>query len=133
LSLDQRQGACCIGHVGILAGQAAAQETELRFSTYLTADNRIVEIMINPMRAGYAKLTGASSRIELYPDGQLIKGAAPQLEGIRAGTADFTYTLAAFTPELMPRTLMFELHGRELQSRRFGCHRVLAKERHSDP
>ena len=96
-----------------LGAIASAQEPEftLKLHHFLGPRAPAHTQMLEPWAKGIEDDSGGRIRIEIYPS-MSLGGAPPQLiRQVRDGVVDIVWTLNGYTPELFPRTEVFELPG----------------------
>jgi TRAP-type transport system periplasmic protein len=94
-----------------LAAPAVAEPAELKFASFVGRMHRVDVHLITPMEQAWEGLVNGASKIVVYAGGELLPGVRPQYEGVVDGTADFTFSMAAYAADAFPNTLMFELPG----------------------
>ncbi|HEX9904253.1 MAG TPA: TRAP transporter substrate-binding protein [Propylenella sp.] len=96
-----------------LGAIASAQEPEftLKLHHFLGPKAPAHTQMLEPWAKRVEADSGGRIRIEIYPS-MSLGGAPPQLiRQVRDGVVDIVWTLNGYTPELFPRTEVFELPG----------------------
>jgi len=96
-----------------LGAIASAQEPEftLKLHHFLGPKAPAHTQMLEPWAKRVEADSGGRIRIEIYPS-MSLGGAPPQLiRQVRDGVVDIVWTVNGYTPELFPRTEVFELPG----------------------
>jgi TRAP-type C4-dicarboxylate transport system substrate-binding protein len=97
----------------LLAGGALAQEPEytLKLHHLLGPNSPAQKNMLEPWAKNIEEDSNGRIKIEIYPS-MSLGGAPPQLVSqARDGVVDIIWTVNGYTPELFPRTEVFELPG----------------------
>jgi TRAP-type C4-dicarboxylate transport system substrate-binding protein len=97
----------------LLAGGALAEEPEytLKLHHLLGPNSPAQKNMLEPWAEEVEEDSHGRIDIEIYPS-MSLGGAPPQLiRQVRDGVVDIIWTVNGYTPELFPRTEVFELPG----------------------
>ncbi len=98
-------GAVCAA----LATTAAAQPIVLKLHHFLPPKSPAQVMMLAPWAKRVEKASGGKVKIEIYPS-MSLGGKPPQLiNQVRDGVVDIVWTVNGYTPNLFPRTEVFEL------------------------
>jgi TRAP-type C4-dicarboxylate transport system substrate-binding protein len=92
---------------------AAAQEPEftLKLHHLLGPNSPAQKNMLEPWANRVMEDSGGRIKIDIYPS-MSLGGSPPQLvQQVRDGVVDIVWTVNGYTPELFPRTEVFELPG----------------------
>ena len=104
------------GLAGVVLSLAAAsgsmaQEVTLKFHHILGPKSPAQVNMIEPWVKAVEEDSGGRIKIEIFP-AMSLGGTPPQLvRQVRDGVVDLVWTVNGYTPELYPRTEVFELPG----------------------
>jgi len=91
------------------APAAAAQPITLKLHHFLPPKSYAHATMLVPWAQNVEKAAGGKVKIELYPS-MSLGGKPPQLiNQVRDGVVDIVWTVNGYTPELFPRSEVFEL------------------------
>lgn len=91
--------------------EARAQEVSLKLHHLLGPKAPAQTKMLEPWAKRVMDDSGGRIKIEIYPS-MSLGGAPPQLiSQVRDGVVDIIWTVNGYTPELFPRTEVFELPG----------------------
>lgn len=94
-----------------LSSGSMAQEVTLKFHHILGPKSPAQVNMIEPWARKVEEDSGGRIKIEIYP-AMSLGGTPPQLvRQVRDGVVDLVWTVNGYTPELYPRTEVFELPG----------------------
>jgi len=92
-----------------LAGSATAQTITLKLHHLLPAVAPAQTKMLEPWARDVEKAAGGKVKIELYP-AMSLGGKPPELiNQVRDGVVDIVWTVNGYTPNLFPRSEVFEL------------------------
>jgi len=92
-----------------LSAPAAAQQINLKLHHLLPPQSPAHTKMLTPWAQNVEKASGGKVKIELYPS-MSLGGKPPQLiNQVRDGVVDIIWTVNGYTPELFPRSEVFEL------------------------
>ena len=95
--------------VAALAGSASAQTITLKLHHLLPAVAPAHTKMLAPWAQDVEKASGGKVKIELYP-AMSLGGKPPELiNQVRDGVVDIIWTVNGYTPNLFPRSEVFEL------------------------
>lgn len=100
-----------LGAIGLfaLAGNAQAQTITLKLHHLLPAVSPAHTQMLAPWAQDVEKASGGKVKIELYPN-MTLGGKPPELiNQARDGVVDIIWTVNGYTPNLFPRSEVFEL------------------------
>ena len=88
-------------------------EVTLKFEHVLPAGSPAQKNMIEPWVNSVQEDSGGRIKVDIYPSVGLESGAAPQrlVSHVRDRIADIVWTVNGYTPEVYPRTEVFELPG----------------------
>ncbi|HUJ85448.1 MAG TPA: TRAP transporter substrate-binding protein [Burkholderiales bacterium] len=88
---------------------AAAQQITLKLHHFLPPKSPAQVMMLAPWAERVEKASGGKVKIEIYPS-MSLGGKPPQLiNQVRDGVVDIVWTVNGYTPNLFPRTEVFEL------------------------
>jgi TRAP-type C4-dicarboxylate transport system substrate-binding protein len=91
------------------APAAAAQPITLKLHHFLPPKSYAHTTMLAPWAERVEKASGGKVKIEIYPS-MSLGGKPPQLiNQVRDGVVDIVWTVNGYTPELFPRSEVFEL------------------------
>ncbi|MCF8094093.1 MAG: TRAP transporter substrate-binding protein, partial [Desulfobacteraceae bacterium] len=96
------------GVVLLFAGTGAAETIELKFSTSFSPKHTQQVKVFEPWAEKINELTDGQVKVNFFPGGALGK-AGDQVDLVKSGIADITYTLHDYTPGRFPLTSVFEL------------------------
>lgn len=92
-----------------LSSGAAAQQITLKLHHFLGPKSPAQVMMLAPWAERVEKASGGKVKIEIYPS-MSLGGKPPQLiNQVRDGVVDIVWTVNGYTPNLFPRTEVFEL------------------------
>jgi TRAP-type C4-dicarboxylate transport system substrate-binding protein len=92
-----------------LSTGAAAQQITLKLHHFLPPKSPAQVMMLAPWAERVEKASGGKVKIEIYPS-MSLGGKPPQLiNQVRDGVVDIVWTVNGYTPNLFPRTEVFEL------------------------
>lgn len=92
-----------------LSAGAAAQQITLKLHHFLPPKSPAQVMMLAPWAERVEKASGGKVKIEIYPS-MSLGGKPPQLiNQVRDGVVDMVWTVNGYTPNLFPRTEVFEL------------------------
>jgi TRAP-type C4-dicarboxylate transport system substrate-binding protein len=92
-----------------LSTGAAAQQITLKLHHFLPPKSPAQVMMLAPWAKRVEKASGGKVKIEIYPS-MSLGGKPPQLiNQVRDGVVDIVWTVNGYTPNLFPRTEVFEL------------------------
>jgi TRAP-type C4-dicarboxylate transport system substrate-binding protein len=93
----------------VLSAPAAAQQINLKLHHLLPAVAPAHTKMLAPWAQDVEKASGGKVKIELYP-AMTLGGKPPELiNQVRDGVVDIVWTVNGYTPNLFPRSEVFEL------------------------
>jgi TRAP-type C4-dicarboxylate transport system substrate-binding protein len=94
-----------------LTGGSMAQEVTLKLHHLLGPKSPAQTNMLEPWAKKVEEDSGGRIKVEIYP-AMSLGGTPPQLvRQVRDGVVDIVWTVNGYTPELYPRTEVFELPG----------------------
>ena len=90
---------------------AQSPEFTLKLHHFLGPNSPAQKNMLEPWANRVGEDSGGRVKVEIYPS-MSLGGAPPQLiRQVRDGVVDIVWTVNGYTPELFPRTEVFELPG----------------------
>ena len=96
-----------------LAGtsSAALADNVLKLASFLPPVYILHKPIFERLAADLDAATGGSTKIEIYPSGELGKGPVEQYKRAVSRIAEITYGLPGYTSSIFPKTLLIELPG----------------------
>lgn len=102
--------ACCALLAGAIVQSAAtAQPIVLKFATFETAQAPFTAKVFTPWAEEVTKASNGALKIEMFYGGTLGRSPLQQLKLVQDGVADFTWTVAGYTPGRFDDTEVAEL------------------------
>jgi TRAP-type transport system periplasmic protein len=89
----------------------AEAEITLRLAHFLPVVHPMHKDVLVPWAARVSAASGGRLRITVHPAGELGRDPPGQLERVRRGDVDLSWSLPGYTPERFPRTLLAALPG----------------------
>jgi TRAP-type C4-dicarboxylate transport system substrate-binding protein len=101
-------GVVCAALAGLSAA-ASAQQIVLKLHHFLPPKSPAQVMMLAPWAERVEKASGGKVKIEIYPS-MTLGGKPPELiNQVRDGVVDIVWTVNGYTPNLFPRSEVFEL------------------------
>ncbi len=97
----------------VIAGTAsgAMSEQVLKLASFVPPIYILHKPIFEKLAADLDAATGGSTKIDIYPSGELGKGPVEQYKRAVSRIAEITYGLPGYTSSIFPRTLLVELPG----------------------
>ena len=89
----------------------ASAENVLKLASFVPPIYILHEPIFEKLAADLEEATGGSTRIEIYPSGELGKGPVEQYKRAVSRIAEISYGLPGYTSSIFPKTLLIELPG----------------------
>lgn len=101
--------AATLSFVGAVTGASA--ENVLKLATFVPPVYVLHEPIFEKLATDLEAATGGSTRIEIYPSGELGQGPVEQYKRAVSRIAEIAYGLPGYTSSIFPKTLLIELPG----------------------
>ena len=95
----------------VTPASGALAENVLKLASFLPPVYVLHEPIFEKLATDIDVATGGSTKIEIYPSGELGKGPVEQYKRAVSRVAEITYGLPGYTSSVFPRTLLIELPG----------------------
>ena len=95
----------------VAPASGALAENVLKLASFLPPVYVLHEPIFEKLAADIDVATGGSTKIEIYPSGELGKGPVEQYKRAVSRVAELAYGLPGYTSSVFPRTLLIELPG----------------------
>lgn len=90
---------------------AALADNVLKLASFVPPVYILHKPIFEKLAADLDAATGGSTKIEIYPSGELGKGPVEQYKRAVSRIAEITYGLPGYTSSIFPKTLLIELPG----------------------
>ena len=95
----------------VTPASGALAENVLKLASFLPPVYVLHEPIFEKLATDIDVATGGSTKIEIYPSGELGKGPVEQYKRAVSRVAEISYGLPGYTSSVFPRTLLIELPG----------------------
>jgi len=104
-------GVLCMLSFGVLLNGAHAAERVLKLASFVPPIYVLHKPIFEKLATDLDAATSGSTKIKIYPSGELGKGPVEQYKRAVQRIAEISYGLPGYTSSVFPKTLMIELPG----------------------
>ena len=92
--------------LGAAVATNASAATQLKLAHFMPTQHSMYAKVFEPLSKEIDELTGGDLTIKIYPAGALGKGPVKQYKRATDGTADITFGVHSYSPQLFPKTML---------------------------